>query len=59
MFNVVRMTYRGPVTAWDLSAVMVLLWVPDSKSINQIGHVLMNGVPTSVGMKYLKHADEP
>lgn len=39
---------------WDLTAVLIVLWVPDEKSPSQVVSVLMNGVPCTVSEKHLK-----
>ena len=59
VFNVARMTNRGGwSSAWDLDAVLMVLYVPPPNAVGQIAIVLMNGQPTSVGMNHLKLLEE-
>lgn len=57
VFNVARMTNRGGSSAWDLDAVMMVLYVPSPNAVGQIALVLMNGQPISVGMSHLRRLE--
>lgn len=59
VFDVSRMTHRGGWSStWDLKASMIVLWAPPPNAVGQIAVVLMNGKPTSVGVKHLKRMDD-
>jgi hypothetical protein len=55
IFDLSRMTHRGGWSnSWDLKAVMMVLRAPPPTAVGQIALVLMNGKPTSVGVKHLR-----
>lgn len=59
VFDISRMTHRGGWSnAWDLKAVMMVLWAPPPSAVGQIALVLMNGKPTSVGINHLKRLEQ-